>query len=292
MNYLNQWKAISSRIKGLMSAAELDAHYLAASSSASYRRWTRIQIQNEKIINELIKFKTEFHESLPPRALETIQDFITNTDGIIRDKTGTPDLQQERARDATVMVAAFETEMSFLLGDEQEAIRLRSERAFAHLQRLIVADEEFRNKWIKAFEKGERKCEQLGGVHLLYHGIWAFKVKGEGARTDLVFQEPIDDFSKEKSYAEGIVLTEWKVVRKKERSQSKFEEARLQAKDYSQGLLGGIELSGYRYAVVVSEKQVDLPSDKIIKGVVWRHINIAVKPESPSKASRRKKKVG
>jgi hypothetical protein len=33
-------------------------------------------------------------------------------------------------------------------------------------------------------------CEKLAGVHLLLHGIWAFKVHAAGERTDLVFPQP------------------------------------------------------------------------------------------------------
>jgi hypothetical protein len=59
----------------------------------------------------------------------------------------------ERVRAALVFLGAFETEMPFALSDQQEIIRVRSERAFAHLQRSIVADPEFGGKWCMAFQK-------------------------------------------------------------------------------------------------------------------------------------------
>ena len=73
-------------------------------------------------------------------------------------------------------------------------IRTRSERAFAHLQRHFVADAECRDKWTSAFTDGEVACEALRALHLLLHGLWAFKVDNAGARTDLVFQEPLGAF--------------------------------------------------------------------------------------------------
>jgi hypothetical protein len=82
------------------------------------------------------------------------------------------------------------------LSDVQESIRTYSERAFAHLQRSIVADEEIQRKWLCAFGKGEVACEKLGGVDLLSHGIWAFKVDARGARTDLVFQDSDVDLAR------------------------------------------------------------------------------------------------
>jgi hypothetical protein len=182
------------------------------------------------------------------------------------------------------MLAAFETEMSFILSDVQESIRARSERAFSHLQRSIVVDASFREKWQEAFKNGEVACEKLGAVHLLLHGIWAFKVDAAGARTDLVFQEPAGDLTKAQRYADGFVLTEWKKANPKDDPGRRFDEARLQAGRYSQGALAGSELTSYRYAVVVSRQEVEVPDDLRESGVVYRHINIAVDPRTPSRA--------
>ena len=55
------------------------------------------------------------------------------------------------------------------------ALRI-TERAFAHLQRSIIADDEIRKKWLSAFSDGETKCEKLGSVHLLSHGVWDLKL--------------------------------------------------------------------------------------------------------------------
>ena len=38
MNYVDQWKALSSRIRGLMDAAQLHAQYLAVNSGDSFGR--------------------------------------------------------------------------------------------------------------------------------------------------------------------------------------------------------------------------------------------------------------
>jgi hypothetical protein len=85
---------------------------------------------------------------------------------------------------------------------------------FQHLQRLIVVDDEARRKWQAAFAKGEVECEKLGAVHLLGHGIWAFKIDARGGRTDLVYQEPAGGLIKEQQYAEGFVLTGWKIAKR------------------------------------------------------------------------------
>jgi hypothetical protein len=88
----------------------------------------------------------------------------------------------------------------------------RSARAFSHLQKCIIADDEIQTCWAAAFAKGETACEKLGAAHLLLHGIYAFKVDATGARTeDLVLSQPIVD-EEVFQVAEGLVLTEWKKI--------------------------------------------------------------------------------
>lgn len=283
MTYLDQWTALSSRIRGLMEAGHLHAQYLAVRSSDTYDRGKRLREQGVSIFTALRSFRDSFHQMLPPPAVTAIDDFVERTGTLINDTRGTRDLLQERGWATLVLLAAFETEMSFLLSDVQESTRSRSERAFSHLQRSIIADEDLRAKWQKAFEHGEVACEKLGAVHLLLHGIWAFKVDAAGARTDLVFQEPPDDFIAAQRYADGFVLTEWKKAAEDSESGQRFVEARLQARRYAQGPLGAIELTGYRYAVVVSRQQVSIPDDLREGGVVYRHVNVAVAPRTPSR---------
>jgi hypothetical protein len=281
MTYLDQWKALSSRIRGLMEAGHLHAQYLAVRSSDSYGRAKRLREQGERVLVALRAFRDSFHQVLPPPAVTAIDDFVARTSTLINDTTGTADLLQERVWAALVLLAAFETEISFLLSDVQESIRARSERAFSHLQRSIVVDEDVRAKWQKAFDDSEVACEKLGAVHLLLHGIWAFKVDAAEARTDLVFQEPAGDFIAAQRYADGFVLRGWKKAAEDSQSHQRFEEARSQARRYAQGPLAATELTGYRYAVVISRLQVEIPEDLREGGIMYRHVNVAVAPRVP-----------
>lgn len=285
MTYADQWRALSSRIRGLMQAAQLHAHYLAVRSSDPYGRGRRLHEQSESILTALQTFRAAFAKSLPLSAVAAIDDFVAKNGNLITRKVGgAPDELQERVWAALVLLAAFETEMSFLLSDVQESIRARSERAFFHLQRSLVVDTTLRDKWLNALEAGEVECEKLGAVHLLLHGIWAFKVNAAGARTDLVFQEPVVDLAVAERSAEGLVLTEWKKAGPQDNPVERFEEARLQARRYAQDALAGIELSGSRYLVVVTRREVVVPDDLSEGGVVYRHINIPVEPHVPSRA--------
>jgi hypothetical protein len=285
MTYVDQWKALSSRIRGLAQAGRLHAEFLAVRSSDAYGTGRRLHEQAQSILEALQTFRTSFGSSLPTAALSVIDHFVTQNGSLLRVNTsGTASDVQERQWAAVVLLTAFESELSFVLSDVQESIRARAERAFIHLQRSIVVDMTVRDKWLTAFEAGELECEKLGAVHLLLHGIWAFKVDAAGARTDLVFQEPLEAAADAERSADGLVLTEWKKVRTEEEAPQKFEEAQLQARRYAQGALGGIELTSLRYLVIVSRRQLSLPGDFTEGGVVYRHINVPVEPSVPSRA--------
>jgi len=282
MNYTDQWKALSSRIHGLVQAGLLHAQFMQVRSGDSYGAAKRLREHSESVLNEILVFREGFKDSLPIAACSAIDQFTTSTGSLITDVSGSHESLQERVWAVLITLSAFEAEVSFLLSDTQESIRSCSERAFTHLQRSIVADEDFKQKWQKTYEKGEVACEKLGAVHLLLHGIWAFKVDAKGARTDLVMQEPTDLHGIQR-YATGLVLTEWKIATTDKEVIQRFQEARRQANRYAQGVLSEIELASYRYVVVVSKRQVDVPDDIREGSVIYRHVNIAVDPQVPSR---------
>ena len=282
MTYADDWKALSSRIRGLMQAGELHARFLGIRSGDSYGRARRLREQCERILSALETYRDAHKSDLPHAVLVAITTFIDAHAGLIRDATGTADLLEERVWAALVLLGGFETEISFLLSNRQEIVQARSERAFAHLQRCIVADGGFREKWQNAFKEGELACEKLGGTHLLLHGIYAFKINAAGERTDLVFQDITGDLTDEQRYADGFVLTEWKIASSDAEAAKQFLVAKTQADRYAKGALGGSELTGYRYLIVVSNDQVRVPADIAEGTVTYRHLNIAVQPKAPS----------
>ena len=285
--YVDQWKALSDRIRGLVQTWQLNA----AIPDDTFGRSRRLRERGQEVLAELRAFRTRFEHALPPKALGAIDrcvvaagdhlSFGTTGVGVVRK------LQAESVSSALVLFSEFETEMSFILADVQWPIRALADRAFSHLQRLIVVDRDFRRKWITAFKDGEVACEKLGAVHLLLHGIYAFKVDGAGGRTDLVFQTPAGDLSKEQRFVDGIVLTEWKTAQSEVDAAAKFAEARRQANQYRRGVLAGSELTTYGYAIVVSLRQVLEPNNLQENGVEYRHVNIAVDPLPPSVVARR-----
>ncbi len=131
MNYTDQWKALSSRIQGLVQSGLLHAQYLRVRSSDSYGTGKRLREQSESVLNEILSFREGFQVSLPFTALSAIDKFATTTGKLITDTSGPPDAAQERVWAGLVALAAFEAELSFLLSDTQESIRTRSERGVA-----------------------------------------------------------------------------------------------------------------------------------------------------------------
>jgi hypothetical protein len=135
-----------------------------------------------------------------------------------------------------------------------------------------------------AFDAGETRCEKLGAVHLLAHGIWAFKASGPKAATDLVFPEPIGDhLGTIQRTASALVLTEWKLVTDPTKIDSVAHQAREQAARYESGLLGALELKRTRYVVLVTtDDGAKSPDDVTSQGIAFRHVVIPVKPRSAS----------
>jgi hypothetical protein len=155
------------------------------------------------------------------------------------------------------------------------------------LQRCIVADPEFREKWVVAYKEGETACERLGASHLLWHGLWAFKVGAEGERTDLVMGDRIDNPGAAVTTGSGLVLTEWKRARTRGEADGMSSEGKGQASRYARGVLAGVELASPRYVVVVTEDLTELPQDVIEGDVAYRFVNIAVRPSPPAEAARK-----
>jgi hypothetical protein len=279
------WRAIADRIRGLADSAQ--SYRSVPQSSFGGVRNLRPNI--EGVLADLATFRNQLQQALPPRAVAVIDDATKSVRELLTMATGqvtTAELSSEAVSNALIRLSTFATEMTGILSNIQWPLRSLAERAFQHLQRLIVVDDAHREKWKTAFGDGEVECERLGAVHLLWHGIWAFKVDAQGGRTDLVFQEPSGDLSKEQQYVEGFVLTEWKIANSAEEALAKCREAREQTKLYSSGVLGGTELTEYRFVVIVSRQEIKLPDPIRDGGIEYRHINIVVEPSTPSRVAR------
>ena len=188
----------------------------------------------------------------------------------------------QRVHFVLTALRSLQSEIDYLLADTEVVARNLVDRAFLHLQRAIIADASVRKTWKKAFDDGETACERLGAVHLLLHGIWAFKAHGAGERTDLVLSQPLQVTSQIEAASEALVLTEWKLFRAGEKLATKADEAFRQASLYGVGVLAGFELASRRYLVIVSKARLDMPADRPDGNVIYQYKNVATDPKSPS----------
>ena len=283
MNWYQEWQALSARIHGILDAGSFFYGALEHSSADDMSVRQKILLAGaEKIFKSLNKYLEEYQSTFPKEALESLKGFLEQSE--IKIFNFNPDPGQERGhvQFALTSLAAFRSEFSYIIADTQ-AVALRiTERAFAHLQRSIIADDQIRGKWLAAFSDGELKCEKLGSLHLLSHGIWAFKAHAEKGRTDLILNEPLLDTLMIEKTSTALVLTEWKVVRQENELDAAIRSAYEQTKLYTAGVLSGIELVNYRYLVIVSKKSIKMPTDSIEGNVTYRHINLPVEPDNPS----------
>jgi hypothetical protein len=279
-----EWLALSRRILGLLEAAKF--HVSCRNTNDPYGvAQNKLIPGTQAIFREVKTFRDRHANTLPAEALSALYFFVSHFNSA-PDQAAHADLSLHYR--VTTLVA-LEAEISYHLTDFTARAKRLSERAFAHLQRSIVADPDCAARWQRAFSDGETACERLGAAHLLLHGIWAFKANSEGERTDLILGDLlVDRLSGIEDVAEALVLTEWKKVKKASELQTARDSAHKQAKHYAGSSLVGVELDAYRYLVLVTDRGLKMPDNVVDAGVLYCHINIAVNPLIPSRAARQR----
>ena len=296
MSWSKEWRSIEVCIEDLCTIC--NEHVAALKDDRSVGNSTVyssiITPMATDIANRISSFGNRYRTQLSGDVIELLEDFTHETLPFINGfesenrSTNLP----LKVTISSALLRRFRSDINYLTSDLTGSVLRLTARGFSHLQRSIVADQQCREKWIDAFNKDEMACEKLGAVHLLQHGIWAFKVDSIGGRTDLVLGEPVttDLLTEASTTAEGLVLTEWKRANPDDDIDKKFQEAMEQAKQYSMGSLAGFELKSYRYLVAVTEKQAPrTPEDRESNGMIYKHINIAVDPDPPSTAAKKMK---
>ena len=283
MTYLDEWRALSARLKSLAAASQTHAQHMAVNTGDPFARARRLLEHAKSALDAVAEFAGRHGSALPERARRAIERVLEQARPLVQEVSGT--MRNDAASASILLIELFESEMSHLLADSRAVIVGRCERAFEHLRRSLVVDPTLCTLWGDAYREGEPACEKLGAVHLLHHGIWTFKANTEGARTDLIYGTPVDLDQAVRADA-GLVLTEWKRAEKNATAgevAKRFTEAREQAQRYAEGALAGIELADQRYLVLVSWEDVESPPDVTVRSVLYRHVNIPIVPRQPSR---------
>ncbi|AUH72631.1 hypothetical protein [Legionella sainthelensi] len=277
-----QWETLSTKLAGLINAVTL-----------FYQIPQKDHLGTAKLLKKEIKENIEliikFQESAnTPYLSELIDSFSKEISASLDSASRGEQLDQQNIK-LIIQLTLLKNNIDYFLKDSQRYIRKTVEVAFQHLQRSLIADQSLRDVWKK--DKKEVHFEKLGSTHLLLHKIWAFKVDSAGERTDLVLSEKIDKDSPLYDCVDGLVLTEWKYVKDQTQMENLIEQAKTQAKLYSGGALNSIELSNYYYLVMVSEDLI-FSTPRTMEdesGIIFRIINIAFSPSTPSVASKKMK---
>lgn len=278
--WLNEWRAISARIQALLEAG---AFFLRTPDSEMHNASDQVILNAHATVQKIRNFNDAYRQQLQADQQECISLFLKKYSDDLR-SPGATVVGFSGVTSVVTYLASFRAEFEYLSKDATQTARSLVARAFSHLQRLLVVDEQTRRIWQDKFAQGETACEAQGACHLLLHGIWAFKTSAAGERTDLVMNEPLDIGSGEiQRTSMGLVLTEWKIVRDSSELAAKLESAYQQAKRYRQGILAGFEVASPKYLVIVSQDYMQLPGSKMEQGVVYEYCNIAVAPTAPSK---------
>jgi hypothetical protein len=284
MTWLEQWRALAARIDGLIRAGEFLVSAFRVNGADNF------DVVRKSFLPELASITAEIEDlgktytsELPHKASEALQKYIAQgwRGGL---NTGPVDIQ------ALAPLASFRSQFEYLIRDSEAEGRNLAELAFEHLRRQLVVDEDIRTKWLNAFDRHETACERLGAVHLLSHGIWAFKVVAPGAATDLVFGDPVEQHAQVlRRTARALVLTEWKLVKRPDKITAKAQEGRDQAAIYCGGVLGDAELKRTRYVVLVCQSDLRPPDDLTVGTITYRHVVLPVSPKTPSTMARSQK---
>jgi hypothetical protein len=239
--------------------------------------------EGNRILEDVAALLAEGKSFLPPAAVVEA-DRLLEMRGKVHGRSGVPGVTRLRGA-----IAMFHGAFQYHTADPETAWVGVVERAFLHLNRLLVVDTYVRETWRDALEAGETRAEALGGAHLLLHGLWAFKTNASGERCDLVLGDRLADRDADAHPGVALVLTEWKVAARAEDVPDLARQARRQAEMYGAGSLAGFELRSVRYVVTVGLGRAELLAAESVGGVVYRHKHVAVDPASPSVESRRRR---
>jgi hypothetical protein len=182
---VEEWRALAARIDGLLRAGEFLVSAFRVHGNDERQAFRKSLLPEFKAITDAISELGEGHGTeLPPKAFQALNRYRSyDWHGQVA-TLGASD--STYAIQVLAPIAAFRSEFKYLIRDAEFDGRSLTELAFEHLRRQIVVDDDVRNKWNAAYNRHEPACKRLGAVHLLSHGIWAFKITAPGAATDLV----------------------------------------------------------------------------------------------------------
>jgi hypothetical protein len=270
MTWISRWKSISTKIDQLQ---EVSRAYFNSINSFGVDHYgiggSSIIPAARELYNEVLDLKRNY-PMMPGEVQTLIVKLEKNFSGHHK-FTGIPGVGG-----AMVHLGIFNSEMSYYLRDNEILTKDKVKLAFLHLQRTLLVDMELRKKWLAAYGEGEEALEKIGAIHLLSHGLWAFKAANENEKRDLVLSTPIKADEVQEVGA-ALVLTEWKKI-SAESLVSKAKEALAGARKYQGSHWAGSELKKEKYLVMVSEHHLEMPVSVIDDEIRYVYVNLSINP--------------
>ncbi|MBV1881539.1 MAG: hypothetical protein KUG82_07890 [Pseudomonadales bacterium] len=211
MSLHDEWLAIEKLIGDIISICNSYINMRKAEGADNKSVVKRVIFPFYSEISErIIKFKERYSAVLTEEANHRLESFQDETKIVLGAKSSTGEQSASSVLYTSAQLQKFKSDFNYLISDlDAVAFRL-TERSFLHLQQSICVDDPTRTAWMNAFSNREEKCEKLGAIHLLSHGIYSFKANTENGNTDLVLSEPVTEKTTEfaNRTSEGLVLTE------------------------------------------------------------------------------------
>lgn len=287
-NWENEWAAISQDLSAFQEVAQVYLNlYAQWPKKDQYSQKDSIIAQAKRLYDRVRTFSQVNEGFLPATTKQWLDRFVKELDSkeVFTHPATTPLVE-----DVYFPLTIVKAEVDKFLPREQMAIRSISERAFLHLARLLAVSEPVRMIWKQAFACGEPALERLGAIHLLSHGIWAFKADTIRARTDLILADKGIDLHEVERTGTSLVLTEWKRAEPERTMGEARTQALAQTKIYRWGPLAGYELSKRAFLVLVSMRSSQHAQAEFEEeGVVYRCIHLEIEPDAPSVAARKER---
>lgn len=163
MSVLEGWTEIASRIAATVEAMDALVR-LSTNGEDSYGVHKEISARNRAALIELRNFEERHRAVLPEPVRTIIVGFVSGERANLIGEN--PDLR--RAKAGSLFLGLLAGEVTRLLANQDLVVRMRTERAFRHLQQVIATDPNVQAKWTAALDAGEVACERLGATHLLW----------------------------------------------------------------------------------------------------------------------------
>lgn len=267
-----EWRQLALRLQAWRSVAET----FLARQPGLITEWNQLKLASELLVSEAQHLATRIRGLALPEPYKThLGQALERMHGLSRVVEGPKGVLHQLLVLEALRITVDE---AFLATDEQR--RSLVDRAFLHLNRTLSIDDETRDRWLDAF-RYETRCEKLGALHLLAHGIYAFKADARTGRTDLILGVPLQ-IGDDVRAASVLVLTEWKLARSSDAVAGAIREARRQVERYAQVELGGFELRDTRYVVIVSCMPSAMPSIETVGETSYKYVNVVIDPPRPS----------